>query len=119
MTVSLPWYFDQRTIQVKNKSCTTPQLSGSRPPGFERAPLIGVLEGTGIGSEVIGSALQVLASVDQVTGVDFEVRRGTLIGEDALTHFGQWLPEEVVDFCSEIFRLVAPFQRTGRWTLRL
>src|SRR5580658_7162142 len=76
----------------------------SRPARNTR-PLIGVLEGTGIGSQIIGSALQVLASVGQVTGIDFEIRRGTLIGEDALTHFGQWLPDEVVDFCSEIFRL--------------
>jgi 3-isopropylmalate dehydrogenase len=74
-------------------------------PARNTRPLIGVLEGTGIGSQVIASALQVLASVAQVTGIDFEVRRGTLIGEDALTHFGQWLPDEVVDFCSEVFRL--------------
>jgi 3-isopropylmalate dehydrogenase len=67
-------------------------------------PLIGVLEGTGIGSEVIGATLRVLAAVEQVTGVNFEIRRGSLIGEDALTHFGQWLPEEVVDFCAEVFR---------------
>jgi 3-isopropylmalate dehydrogenase len=68
-------------------------------------PLIGVLDGTGIGSQVIGSALQVLASVEQLTGVSFEIRRGTLIGEDALPRFGQWLPDEVVEFCSEVFRL--------------
>lgn len=74
-------------------------------PAANARPLIGVLEGTGIGPEVIGSALQVLAAVGQVTGIEFEMRRGTLIGEDALTHFGQWLPEEVVDFCSEVFRL--------------
>ncbi len=74
-------------------------------PAWNARPLIGVLEGTGIGSEVIGSALQVLASVGQVTGINFEVRRGALIGEEALTQFGQWLPEEVVEFCSEVFRL--------------
>src|ERR1700683_5717573 len=79
-------------------------LGATRPPRHA-GPLIGVLEGTGIGSQIIGSALQVLASVGQVTGIDFEVRRGTLIGEDALTHFGRWLPDEVVDFCAEVFRL--------------
>ena len=68
-------------------------------------PLIGVLEGTGIGSQVIGSALQVLASVEQVTGVKFELRHGALIGEDALARFGQWLPNQVVEFCSEVFHL--------------
>ena len=72
------------------------------PPAAK--PLIGVLEGTGIGSEVIGATLQVLDAVEQVTGIHFEIRRGSLIGEDALTHFGQWLPEEVVDFCTDVFR---------------
>jgi 3-isopropylmalate dehydrogenase len=72
------------------------------PPAAK--PLIGVLEGTGIGSEVIGATLQVLGAVEQVTGIHFEIRRGSLIGEDALTHYGQWLPEEVVDFCSDVFR---------------
>ncbi len=66
-------------------------------------PLIGVLEGAGIGSEVIGATLKVLAAVQQVSGIEFEIRRGSLIGEDALTHFGQWLPEEVVEFCSQVF----------------
>jgi 3-isopropylmalate dehydrogenase len=81
-------------------------INPSRPAiSVNDRPVIGVLEGTGIGSQVIGSALQVLDSVGQVTGVKFEVRRGALIGEDALTHFGQWLPEEVVGFCSEVFRL--------------
>jgi 3-isopropylmalate dehydrogenase len=80
-------------------------LGGSAAVLSSTRPLIGVLEGTGIGSEIVGSALQVLAAVGEVTGFDFEVRRGTLIGEDALTHFGRWLSEEVVDFCSEVFRL--------------
>ena len=80
-------------------------LGGMAAPSPNPRPLIGVLEGTGIGHEVIGSALQVLAAIGQVTGINFEVRRGSLIGEDALTHFGQWLPEEVVEFCSEVFRL--------------
>jgi 3-isopropylmalate dehydrogenase len=79
--------------------------AGHRTTAASVRPVIGVLEGTGIGSQVIGSALQVLAAVGQATGIDFEVRRGTLIGEDALTRFGHWLPEEVVDFCSEVFRL--------------
>src|SRR5258708_39125011 len=75
---------------------------GAARTAVER-PLIGVLEGTGIGSQVIGSALQVLASVEQVTGIKFELRHGTLIGEDALAHFGQWLPQQVVQFCAEVF----------------
>lgn len=79
-------------------------LGGPVPAQVPAKPLIGVLEGTGIGSEVIGATLKVLAAVEQITGIPFEIRRGSLIGEDALTHFGQWLPEEVVDFCAGIFR---------------
>jgi 3-isopropylmalate dehydrogenase len=79
--------------------------AGHRTTSASPRPLIGVLEGTGIGSQVIGSALQVLGSIEQATGLQFEVRRGTLIGEEALTRFGQWLPDEVVEFCSEVFRL--------------
>src|SRR5271163_256560 len=88
----------------QNKSARLVNYLGLEAPSSPGKPLIGVLDGTGIGSQVIGSALQVLASVEQVTGLQFEVRRGTLIGEDALPQFGQWLPEEVVEFCSDIFR---------------
>ena len=73
-------------------------------PSFSEArPLIGVLEGTGIGPTVINSALQVLKSVEQVLGLKFEVRFGGLIGEDAIKECGQWLPEDTVDFCADIF----------------
>ena len=34
----------------------------------------------------------------------FEIRRGGLIGEDAIAAQGQWLPEETSEFCAEIFR---------------
>jgi len=67
-------------------------------------PLIGVLEGSGIGPEVIGSALRVLDAVSEATGLCFEVRHGTHIGEEAVAVSGQWLPEEVVSFCSDVFR---------------
>jgi len=77
-----------------------------RPYQFseDEKPLIGVLEGTGIGSEVIGAALRILSAVEQTTGLQFEIRHGSLIGEAALEHCGQWLPEDVVNFCAEIFR---------------
>jgi len=67
-------------------------------------PLIGVLEGTGIGPQVIGTALQVLKSVEQVLNLKFEIRHGGLIGEDAIAEYGQWLPEDTVDFCADIFQ---------------
>jgi len=84
-------------------------LSGSeakstpaRPPARQ---LIGVLEGTGIGPTVITAALQVLKSVEQVCGLKFEVRFGGLIGEDAIKEHGQWLPEDTVAFCADVFQL--------------
>ncbi|MES1180778.1 MAG: 3-isopropylmalate dehydrogenase, partial [Verrucomicrobiota bacterium] len=59
--------------------------------GSPARPLIGVLEGTGIGPTVINGALQVLKSIEQVLGLKFEVRFGGLIGEDAIKEHGQWL----------------------------
>jgi 3-isopropylmalate dehydrogenase len=67
--------------------------------------LIGVLEGTGIGPTVITAALQVLKSVEQVLDLKFEVRFGGLIGEDAIKEHGQWLPENTMEFCADIFQL--------------
>jgi 3-isopropylmalate dehydrogenase len=73
---------------------------------FSKArPLIGVLEGTGIGPEVIGAALSVLKAVGQALNLKFEVRHGGLIGEDAIAEHGQWLPEDAVEFCADVFRL--------------
>ena len=66
-------------------------------------PLIGTLEGTGIGPQVIGAALQVLRSVEQALNLKFEIRHGGLIGEAAIAEHGQWLPEATADFCADIF----------------
>ena len=68
-------------------------------------PLIGVLEGTGIGPEVIGAALLVLKSVEQTLNLEFEVRRGGLIGEEAIAAYGKWLPEDTMEFCADVFQL--------------
>ena len=91
-------------LKPRNPARLITYLGETKQIATPAKPLIGVLEGTGIGSEVIGATLQVLTAVEQITGVNFEIRRGSLIGEDALMHFGQWLPEEVVDFCAEVFR---------------
>ena len=87
----------------------TGYLSGieakSTPARSPARQLIGVLEGTGIGPTVITAALQVLKSVEQVCGLKFEVRFGGLIGEDAIKEHGQWLPEDTVAFCADVFQL--------------
>lgn len=66
-------------------------------------PLIGVFAGSGIGREVITAALRVLAAVEQTTGLQFELRHGGLIGEEAEAQFGEPLPDSAIQFCREIF----------------
>src|SRR5690349_19301252 len=74
-----------------------------RPIRPNKNPLIGVVEGSGIGPEVIGCALRVLAAVEQVCGFQCELRHGGLIGEEAEKHFGATLPENTAQFFTEIF----------------
>jgi len=78
----------------------------SATPAFlpRTRPLIGVLEGTGVGPEVIGATLRVLESVGQALDLEFEVRHGGLIGEAAVADCGQWLPEDTMKFCAGIFQ---------------
>jgi 3-isopropylmalate dehydrogenase len=81
----------------------TAHSDGQRAPVFR--PVIGVLEGTGVGPAVIASALQVLKPVQQVLNLKFEIRFGGLIGEDAIKEHGQWLPDDTMEFCADIFQL--------------
>jgi 3-isopropylmalate dehydrogenase len=75
----------------------------ARTPTLPARPLIGVLEGTGIGPQVIGAALHVLEAVEQVLNIRFDVRYGGLIGEDAIKECGQWLPKDTIEFCADVF----------------
>jgi len=67
--------------------------------------LIGILEGAGIGPQVIQAASQVLKSVEQVMDLGFEVRHGGLIGEKAVASCGKCLPEDTMEFCADIFQV--------------
>jgi 3-isopropylmalate dehydrogenase len=67
--------------------------------------LIGILEGTGIGPQVISATLQVLKSVEQVLDLKFKVRHGGLIGEEAVASCGKWLPEDTMELCADIFQV--------------
>ncbi|HEV2694873.1 MAG TPA: isocitrate/isopropylmalate family dehydrogenase, partial [Verrucomicrobiae bacterium] len=81
-------------------------LSGNKKevrPAAAPRQLIGVLEGTGVGPSVIESALRVLKAVESVSELKFETRFGGLIGEDAIKEHGQWLPDDAVEFCADIF----------------
>ena len=74
------------------------------PPIASGRPLIGVLEGTGIGPHVIGAALQVLAAVERAMNLKFDVQHGGKIGEESAARMGAWLPDDVAEFCAGIFQ---------------
>ncbi len=88
----------ERLSAFLNETAPGPRL---RLP--DSRPLIGVLEGCGIGPQVIGAALQVLAAVAEATDVTFEILRGGPIGEEAEAILGRSLPEAAVKFCTQIF----------------
>src|SRR5690349_4847574 len=93
-------------VSSTRKLC--PLLNGNDSPRRVKlsnaTPLIGVFEGGGIGPQVIGGTLQVLASIEEVTGLRFELRRGGPIGDEAETLFGQPLTADAIQFCAEIFQ---------------
>ena len=78
------------------------------PVNLPARPLIGILEGTGIGPQVINATLQVLKSVEQAMNLRFEVRHGGLIGEKAVASCGKWLPEDTWNFALMFFESEAP-----------
>jgi 3-isopropylmalate dehydrogenase len=64
---------------------------------------IGVLNGEGIGPEVIACALQVLAAVETRSRVKFDLSFGGSIGRVSERECGQTLPDQVIEFCRGIF----------------
>ncbi len=75
----------------------------SGPLRPNQTPLIGVVEGSGIGPEVIGCTLRVLAAAEHACGFKSKLRHGGLIGEEAEKQFGATLPENTARFFDEIF----------------
>lgn len=59
---------------------------------------VAVLEGDGIGPEIIASALEVLKKVSELSGVDFVFEKA-LIGGSAIDQKGTPLPQETLDLC--------------------
>jgi 3-isopropylmalate dehydrogenase len=64
---------------------------------------VGVLPGQGIGPEVVRCALDVLEAVASPAGVTVELRYGGAIGHDAQRKCGRVLPDDVIQFCEEVF----------------
>jgi 3-isopropylmalate dehydrogenase len=69
----------------------------------EARPVIGILEGCGIGPEVIGATLKVLGAIEPASGLRFELRHGGPIGETAEAQVGRSLPDSAVTFCEGVF----------------
>ena len=90
-----------KSQRLSNYLTAEPPARQLPPPA---RPVIGVLEGTGIGPAVIAVTLGVLRSVEQALRLQFEVRFGGLIGEAAVEECGRWLPEETIEFCAKIFK---------------
>ncbi|MCX8060492.1 MAG: 3-isopropylmalate dehydrogenase, partial [Aquificaceae bacterium] len=61
---------------------------------------VAVLEGDGIGPEVIGATLKVLEKVSELSGVELVFERG-LIGGSAIDQRGTPLPQETLRLCLE------------------
>lgn len=75
------------------------------PSGFPADPgyVVGVLPGTGIGPQVVDSALKVLRVTARALDLKFVVRHGGPIGEEAEAKYGRGLIEPVTSFCAGIF----------------
>lgn len=66
-------------------------------------PVIGVVEGCGIGPRIIGGALQVLHAVEEVLGLGFEIRHCGPVGEKAQEQCGTPFPETAASFFEQVF----------------
>jgi len=70
-------------------------------PGEQR--VMGVLEGEGVGREVVSASLEVLAAVASVRACPVSIERGAVIGLEAERIHGRALSDEVVGFCETVF----------------
>ena len=64
--------------------------------------VIGVLQGEGIGPEVIRATLEVLDAVT-FPGLSLEICEGPPIGHEAEQILGTPLPDELIEFCEGVF----------------
>lgn len=78
-----------------------PELARPRTQGG--AHLIGLLEGSGIGPQLLEAALQVLEAVQRTSDLRFELRRGGLVGDLAESRGQAALPADAIAFCAGVF----------------
>jgi 3-isopropylmalate dehydrogenase len=65
--------------------------------------VIGVLQGEGVGPEVVTVALELLHVLQEHTARRFLISQGGLIGSPAVERFGTSLSDEVIDFTQRVF----------------
>jgi isocitrate/isopropylmalate dehydrogenase len=65
--------------------------------------VVGILKGEGSGPELIGAACRVLNAVAESCGLDFCIRTGGDTGSLSAERTGQFLTDEVAEFCGEVF----------------
>jgi 3-isopropylmalate dehydrogenase len=91
-----------KALSVQSRSFLGPNATLATALRNGAPPTIGIVEGAGIGPEVIAAALQVLEAVRQVLGLSLQLRRGAPVGEEAEARCGDPLPEEAIRFFSEV-----------------
>lgn len=70
--------------------------------------LVGLLEGEGIGPQLIDGCVALLEALGVRFGHRFDCRYGGVIGTDAVRRHGTALSAEVVRFCEDLFAAGAP-----------
>jgi 3-isopropylmalate dehydrogenase len=69
---------------------------------------IGILEGEGVGPELIQIALRILSVLEQGLKYHFQLQYGGMIGKEAKTKTGKALTPEVTQFCQDLFAQKMP-----------
>ena len=70
----------------------------------EKRPfVVGILRGEGSGPELIDAACNVLDAVAESCNLNFCIKTGGDIGFLSAERMGQFLPDDVAEFCREVF----------------
>ncbi len=94
----------QNNQPVRNESASTALFECTARARMGAPYLIGVLDGEGIGPEIIAISLDLLKAIERTRQLRFELRRGGKIGKDAIVESGQALSPDVIEFCHQLFR---------------
>lgn len=96
--------FEPQTQQLPSSFSHLIFESSERP----RTHTIGVLEGEGIGPEVLAATFDVLDALQRKRNLKFQLHYGGLIGQQAIKQGTQPLSEEVTQWCEGFFERREP-----------